>query len=174
MPYYFPFPPQYNNISSKEENKLHLPKRHLLIELRSLSTGLEPTVSSAPWSILITKDKYTRGIPGFSSQANRARYVMLSLVLDNLYTMEDISKLVFINFRMTLLLSCFCAMNFKAVLTSEHTKMPEVDCCLPPAMYTEHCSALIYRSQPEDSAFVGSLLSAWLRFSTLGESPICL
>lgn len=70
----------------------------------------------------------------------RARYVTLSLVLANLYIMEDIFKLVFINFRVTLLLSYFCTMNFWGVLTWELTKMPKVDCCLPPAMYTEHCS----------------------------------
>lgn len=58
--------------------------------------------------------------------------------------------------------------------TSDLTKMPEFDCCLPLAMCAEHCCALMYRSQPEDFAFVGSLLSAWLRFSTLRESPICL
>lgn len=175
MPYSFPFPPQYyNNISSEYENKRYLPESHLLTELRSVTTGLKPKEFPAPSSTLITKDRYTSQIPGFSSQVNRARYVTLSLVPANLHIMENIFKLVFINFSVTLLLPYFCTMNFWGVLTSELRKIPKVDCCLPPATYTEHCSTLIYRSQPEDSAFVGSLLSAWLRFSTLRESPICL
>lgn len=95
-----------------------MPESYLLTELRSVCTGLEPKNFSAPWSILIAKVEYTSKIPGFSSQVNTTKYVPLRLALANHYTLYDIFKLVFINFRMTPLLWYFCAMNFWGVLTS--------------------------------------------------------
>lgn len=119
---------------------------------------------------LIAKYRYTSQFSEFSSQVNSMRYVMLSLVPANLYIMESICKLIFINSRVTLLFSYFCAMDFWGVLTSELTKMWKAVCCLPPAMYTE-------RSHLQESA--RGLCFCWSFAFCMDEvfcrgSPICL